>query len=163
MEFIIGKEVIIFILCSLINVILSTMKSILTVKSTKGVATLINAITYGFYTIVIKQISSIDASITVAVTIGTNLVGVYFSMWLLDKLKKDKLWKVCVTTKNKTIIPLLEEQGISYSFSEVFTMQHKKYYSIDIFSPSQRQSEKIAEILKTDEDVRYHVVEVKNL
>ena len=163
MEFVIEKEVIIFIVCSLINVILSTMKSILTVKSTRGVATLINAITYGFYTIVIKQISSIDASITVAVTIGTNLVGVYFSMWLLDKLKKDKLWKICVTTKNKTIIPLLEEQAISYSFSEVFTMQHKKYYSIDIFSPSQRQSEKIAEILKTDEDVRYHVVEVKNL
>ena len=46
---------IIFFICSLINVMLSTLKTILTVKASKGVATIINAITYGFYAIVVKQ------------------------------------------------------------------------------------------------------------
>ena len=68
---------IIFFLCSLINVMLSTLKTILTVKASKGIATLINAITYGFYAIVVKQLASLDLITTVSVTIITNIIGVY--------------------------------------------------------------------------------------
>ena len=86
-------QIIIFTVCSLVNVILSTMKTILTVRSTKVVASIINAVTYGFYAIVVKQLASLDLTVTVIVTIATNLVGVYLSMWLMDKMKKDCLWK----------------------------------------------------------------------
>ena len=84
---------IIFFICSLINVMLSTLKTILTVKASKGVATIINAITYGFYAIVVKQLASLDLITTVTVTIITNIIGVYVSMWLLERTKKDCLWK----------------------------------------------------------------------
>ena len=81
--------IIIFTVCSLVNVILSTMKTILTVRSTKVVASVVNAVTYGFYAIVVKQLASLDLTVTVIVTIATNLIGVYLSMWLMDKMKKD--------------------------------------------------------------------------
>ena len=101
--------IIIFTVCSLVNVILSTMKTILTVRSTKVVASVINAVTYGFYAIVVKQLASLDLIVTVIVTIATNLIGVYISMWIMDKMKKDCLWKISVTTKDKSIVKKIEK------------------------------------------------------
>ena len=129
--------IIIFTVCSLVNVILSTMKTILTVRSTKVVASVVNAVTYGFYAIVVKQLASLDLTVTVIVTIATNLIGVYLSMWLMDKMKKDCLWKISVTTKDKSIVKKIENFDIEYTMSPI---QYKKetYYSIEIFSKNQK-------------------------
>ena len=150
--------IIIFTVCSLVNVILSTMKTILTVRSTKVVASIINAVTYGFYAIVVKQLASLDLTVTVIVTIATNLIGVYLSMWLMDKMKKDCLWKISVTTKDKSIIKKIENFDIEYTLSPI---QYKKetYYSIEIFSKNQKDSSIIKNILN-EYKVKYNVTEI---
>ena len=150
--------IIIFTVCSLVNVILSTMKTILTVRSTKIVASIINAVTYGFYAIVVKQLASLDLTVTVIVTIATNLIGVYLSMWLMDKMKKDCLWKISVTTKNKSIAKKIENFDIEYTMSPI---QYKKeiYYSIEIFSKNQKDSSIIKNILN-EYKVKYNVTEI---
>ena len=142
---------IVFFICSLINVMLSTLKTILTVKASKGVATIINAITYGFYAIVVKQLASLDLITTVTVTIVTNIIGVYVSMWLLEKTKKDCLWKISVTTKDNTLVEKLEKFSISYVMNPV---QYKKqtYYNIDVFSENQKDSSII--------EVKYNITEI---
>lgn len=149
---------IIFFICSLINVMLSTLKTILTVKASKGVATIINAITYGFYAIVVKQLASLDLITTVTVTIVTNIIGVYVSMWLLEKTKKDCLWKISVTTKDNTLVEKLEKFNISYVMNLV---QYKKqtYYNIDVFSENQKDSSIIENILK-EYKVKYNITEI---
>lgn len=149
---------IIFFICSLINVMLSTLKTILTVKASKGAATIINAITYGFYAIVVKQLASLDLITTVTVTIITNIIGVYVSMWLLEKTKKDCLWKISVTTKDKTLVEKLEKFSISYVMNPV---QYKKqtYYNIDVFSENQKDSSIIENILK-EYKVKYNITEI---
>lgn len=149
---------IVFFICSLINVMLSTLKTILTVKASKGVATIINAITYGFYAIVIKQLASLDLITTVTVTIVTNIIGVYVSMWLLEKTKKDCLWKISVTTKDNTLVEKLEKFSISYVMNPV---QYKKqtYYNIDVFSENQKDSSIIENILK-EYKVKYNITEI---
>lgn len=149
---------IIFFICSLINVMLSTLKTILTVKASKGVATIINAITYGFYAIVVKQLASLDLITTVTVTIVTNMIGVYVSMWLLEKTKKDCLWKISVTTKDNTLVEKLEKFSISYVMNPV---QYKKqtYYNIDVFSENQKDSSIIENILK-EYKVKYNITEI---
>jgi|GEM_PF-1181727 hypothetical protein len=149
---------IIFFICSLINVMLSTLKTILTVKASKGVATIINAITYGFYAIVVKQLASLDLITTVTVTIITNIIGVYVSMWLLEKTKKDCLWKISVTTKDNTLVEKLEKFSISYVMNPV---QYKKqtYYNIDVFSENQKDSSIIENILK-EYKVKYNITEI---
>ena len=149
---------IVFFICSLINVMLSTLKTILTVKASKGVATIINAITYGFYAIVVKQLASLDLITTVTVTIITNIIGVYISMWLLEKTKKDCLWKISVTTKDNTLVEKLEKFSISYVMNPV---QYKKqtYYNIDVFSENQKDSSIIENILK-EYKVKYNITEI---
>ena len=150
--------IIIFTVCSLVNVILSTMKTILTVRSTKVVASVINAVTYGFYAIVVKQLASLDLTVTVIVTIATNLIGVYLSMWLMDKMKKDCLWKISITTKDKSIVKKIENFDIEYTLSPI---QYKKetYYSIEIFSKNQKDSTIIKNILN-EYKVKYNVTEI---
>lgn len=150
--------IIIFTVCSLVNVILSTMKTILTVRSTKIVASVINAVTYGFYAIVVKQLASLDLTVTVIVTIATNLIGVYLSMWLMDKMKKDCLWKISITTKDKSIVKKIENFDIEYTLSPI---QYKKetYYSIEIFSKNQKDSTIIKNILN-EYKVKYNVTEI---
>ena len=150
--------IIIFTVCSLVNVILSTMKTILTVRSTKVVASVINAVTYGFYAIVVKQLASLDLIVTVIVTIATNLIGVYLSMWLMDKMKKDCLWKISVTTKDKSIVKKIENFDIEYTLSPI---QYKKetYYSIEIFSKNQKDSTIVKNILN-EYKVKYNVTEI---
>lgn len=149
---------IIFFICSLINVMLSTLKTILTVKASKGVATIINAITYGFYAIVVKQLASLDLITTVTVIIITNIIGVYVSMWLLERTKKDCLWKISVTTKDNTLVEKLEKFSISYVMNPV---QYKKqtYYNIDVFSENQKDSSIIENILK-EYKVKYNITEI---
>jgi hypothetical protein len=137
---------------------LSTLKTILTVKASKGVATIINAITYGFYAIVVKQLASLDLITTVTVTIITNIIGVYVSMWLLERTKKDCLWKISVTTKDNTLVEKLEKFSISYVMNPV---QYKKqtYYNIDVFSENQKDSSIIENILK-EYKVKYNITEI---
>ena len=141
------SQALIFFVCSFINVMLSTMKSILTVRSTKNVAAIINAVTYGFYAIVVKQLADLDIPITVVVTILTNLIGVYLSMWILDKIKKDSLWKITVTTLSenlKKIAQELDAEKIGYTY---FSVTERKGV-MDIYSETSKQSTCIREILK---------------
>lgn len=151
-------QIIIFTVCSLVNVILSTMKTILTVRSTRTVASLINAITYGFYAIVVKQLASLDVTVTVVVTIATNLVGVYFSMWLMDKMKKDCLWKICATTKDKSIVKKIENFDIEYVMAPV-KYKDETFYSIEIFSKNQKDSAIIKNILN-EYSIKYNITEI---
>ena len=151
-------QIIIFTVCSLVNVILSTMKTILTVRSTKIVASIINAVTYGFYAIVVKQLASLDLTVTVIVTIATNLIGVYLSMWIMDKMKKDCLWKISVTTKDKSIVKKIENFDIEYIMSPI-QYKNETYYSIEVFSKNQKDSTIIKNILN-EYKVKYNVTEI---
>ena len=158
------KAVIFFCIITLINVILSTTKSVLTVRSTKGVATLINAIAYGFYAMVVKQMATVSTEMVVIATVGANLIGVYFSLWLLDKFKKDVLWKISVVPKVgnlKSIKRDLKACGLGFNEYSLST-KYGERFALDIFSESQAESKKIKEILELNGKVKYHVLEIKN-
>ena len=153
--------ILIFFILTLINVMLSTIKSIITVRGTRGQATLMNAVAYGFYTIIIKQITEFNTFTTVTVTIVANLIGVYFSMWLLDKFKKDKLWTISVTAKNSEIgnkiIDELNNFNISFRVYEILKKTGSTI-GLDIFSENQEDSKNIKMILNKY-SVKYHIVE----
>ena len=83
-----------FFIISLINVILSSTKSICTVRYGRGINVLMNVIAYSFYVIVVKQTANLPLTITIISTATANALGVWLSYVLLDLLQKDKLWKV---------------------------------------------------------------------
>lgn len=152
---------IIFFICSFVNVMLCTVKTIVTVKGTKHSAAIANAITYGFYAIVVQQLANLPLSVTVTATIITNLIGVYASMWLMDKFKKDLVWKISVTANrvdSEKIQNRLSRNKISY-ISMPVTYKGREKTVIDIFSNSQAESHKIKMILKNFK-IKYHITEL---
>ena len=159
---IIEKQIIVFSIITLINVILSTAKSILTVKSSKKVAAWINAISYGFYAMVVKQMSTVSVEVVVIVTVIANLIGVYFSMWLLDKFKKDVFWKITIIPENsafQNIKKELVENELGFNEYDVNT-KYGDQKALDVFSENQESSKKIKEILKRNGKVKYHISEI---
>lgn len=109
-----------FFLISLINVILSSTKSICTVRYGRGVNILINVISYSFYTIVVKQTASLPLEITVLSTAIANALGVWVSYVILDFIQKDKLWKIeVVVPKHCTAVLHTTLNYISHDFIDV--------------------------------------------
>ena len=138
------KVIIVFVVCSLINVILSTLKTLIMVNAGEKMSILINAICYGFYTLVVKQLSSVDYATAVVVTILANIVGVWISYRIMALFTKDKLWRISVTLKTleeKTeCIENLKKYNIGFTPIE-------KTNSIDIYSYNQKESVIIKNIL----------------
>lgn len=83
-----------FVILSFVNVVLQTIKSLLTIKGTKFTSAVANAVAYGLYTVVvIYTVCELPLWIKIVVTATTNFFGVYVSKWLVDKFSKDRLWK----------------------------------------------------------------------
>ena len=97
-----AQTIIIFIVLQFLNVVLSTLRSVLTVKGSKLVASIASAVAYGVYSILtVVMVKSVDLWLVVVVTVATNLVGTYLSKWLLEKFHKDDMWEVVATVRTK--------------------------------------------------------------
>ena len=119
-------------------------------------AIVINAVCYGFYTFVVKQLAEVDYATAVLVTIGANIVGVWVSYKIMDLFKKDKLWRITVTLKSKKALDEcmknLEKYNIGFTPIE-------KTNSIDIYSYNQKESAIIKNILG-NYDYKYFIQEM---
>lgn len=141
---------ILFFAFQLINVALNTIKTIIMHKEQKVPSALINAITYGFYTIIVVMTASdLPLWLTISITIITNLIGVYVSMWVLEKIKKDSLWEIVATVKyNKCTLAkiawTLEQYGIAFNMVDTWDKTETVFH---IYSQNQKQSAIIKELL----------------
>jgi uncharacterized protein YebE (UPF0316 family) len=89
------KIIVIFAVATIVNVVLSTMRSLMTINSGKWGAALMNAICYGFYTwVVVLTVADFDLWLKIVITAVANFVGVWVVKFIEEKAKKDKLWKV---------------------------------------------------------------------
>ena len=151
------KIIIVFCICQLINVILSTLKSVITIKGGKGLAAISNAVAYGFNTIVIKVIADVDMWIAVIISICSNLIGVYFALWLTEKMRKDQLWKITVTVPADNydrLISGLKEYDISFISYETSS---SKYRVLDVFSKHKKESKLIRNLFNMY-DAKYTIL-----
>ena len=153
------KLIIIFFILQFFNVILQTIKSILTVNGSRFVAATANAIAYGLYTVVIVYTAAdFDLWIKIGITIITNFAGVYISKFILDKCRKDRLWEIVATVKMEDMERLyskLEEKGIPFA---VLKTANYEYCVYNIYSKNQGESVIIKNIL-TEVNVKYIVHE----
>ena len=73
---------IVFIILNIVNVIIQTVKSIATIKCGKGMASVVNAIAYGLYTVVVVYtVCDLPLWLKVVVVGLCNLVGVFCVKW----------------------------------------------------------------------------------
>ena len=153
------EMIILFVVLQLINVVLQTLKSIITVKGTTTQSALMNAIAYGVYTVIVVFTAGeftgnyvADLIIKIAVTMGTNLIGVYISAWILNKFKKDKLWAITATIKFDKeaigrLVVFLKENHISFNMVDTWDKSETIFH---IYSVGQEQSRLIKRNLDSE-------------
>ena len=137
-----------FFIATLVNVILSTLKSVITIKGGRVVASVMSAVAYGFNTIVIKMVSDVNLWIAVATSIVCNLLGVYIGLLITDKMRKEQLWKITVTVPTEILNNFkvdLHNQQIAFIAYET---SWDKYKVVDIFSKAKPESKKVRDIIK---------------
>lgn len=150
------KVVILFIICSLVNVILSTLKTLIMVNAGEKMSILINAICYGFYTLVVKQLGSVDYITAVVVTIIANIIGVWISYRIMGLFTKDKVWRITATLKGKKEFDDCIEQLKKFNIG---CTPIEKTTSLDIYSYNQKESRIIKNILD-NYDYKYFIQEM---
>ena len=155
------KLLILFIVLNIFNVILQTVKSIITIKCGKMASAIINAVAYGLYTIVtIYLMCELPLWWKAGIVAGCNFVGVYVVKLIEEKARKDKLWKVEATvlpSRAEWLISRLTEQRIPFNYIDV-----EKYVIFNIYCATQNESS-IAKAHLDVANAKYFVSESKTL
>ena len=154
-----------FVGLNIVNVIVQTVKSIGTVKCKALPAAIINAVAYGFYTIVtIYMLCDLPLLWKAGVVAACNLVGVWVVKFIEEKAQKDKLWKVEATVQNvvhftEYIKEKCEKHSIPYSVIEV---ENVDYVVFNFYCATQEKSRAVKRICDSC-NAKYFASESKKL
>ena len=154
-----------FVVLNFINVLINTARSLTTVKGGKWIASLMNSICYGYYTIiiVITALYEIPVPLKVVAVALVNYIGVWCIKFGEEKITKDRLWiynataKVCDSELLK-VVDLLNNADIKLVYSKVAD----NLYTLQIFSNTQKESEMIKSILN-NYNIKYCAIETKEI
>ena len=155
------EMLIIFIVLTILNVVIQTIKSIATIKCGKWVAAIVNAVAYGLYTYVIffTSCEGLDLHAKALITAFANLVGVYVVKFFEEKARKDKLWKVEAT------IPAKYQSAVHFDLKDIphnYIEGVGNYTLFNFYCATQAESAKVRDIINQYE-AKYFVSESKTL
>ena len=144
-----NTALIIFALCTFANVIISTIKGLVTIKGGKLNAAFWNALGYGLYAyiVVLTANAPISTVAKIAITVICNLIGVYGVKAFEAKMRKDKLWKWEVTihtSNNQTMIHDLGKNAIPHSY----VVLNNKHTVFNIYADTQKESKIVKDLVK---------------
>ena len=157
-----NELLVLFIVLNAINVVIQTIKSLCTINCGKTVAALVNALAYGFYTVVvIYMVCDLPLLWKVLIVGACNFVGVFLVKLVEEKARKDKLWKIEATIPTKyteTVDYNLDNHFVPHSYVKL-SDKHTVFYC---YCATQNDSKIVKKILDNYE-ARYFVSESKNL
>lgn len=152
---------IVFIGLSIVNVVFSTIRSIVTINGSKAVASFISGGYFAFYNIMmIYTVADFPMWQKCVITFVCNVVGVYLVKWGEEKSRKDKLWKVEATidkTEFETNKELLDLFKVPHNYIDI-----EKYVILNFYCADKKQSE-IVKGLLDEMNAKYFVAESKSL
>lgn len=150
-----------FIILSIINVIFSTVRSIVTIKGGKAIASFISGGYFAFYNIMLLYtVADFPMWQKCVITFVCNVIGVFIVKFIEEKSRKDKLWKVEATiprAEASRLINYLENSELSYNYVDI-----NKYYLFNFYCPTQKESASVKELLDNFH-AKYFVSESKTL
>lgn len=157
-------NIIIFTVATVINITLSTIRSLCTIKGGKWLSALTNALCYGFYPLIVMLTAKDSVTIwaNMIITAVANFICVWLIKYIEEKARKDKLWKFeCTIFKNE--LPRLQEllklgfSDIPYNYIDI-----DKYYIVNFYCATQQQSVDIQNLFEQcNFKVKYFVSESK--
>ena len=156
------KLLLIFIALNITNVIIQTIKSLVTVKCGKTAAALINAAAYGLYTVVvIYTVCELPLYLKALIVAICNLVGVYVVKLIEERARRSNLSKVETTVSaeyTENLCSVLNYSHIPYNY----ILNIGKYTIFNIYCETQRESVVVKRILE-QYNAKYFVSENKGL
>lgn len=152
----------VFVGLSIVNVVFSTIRSIVTINGNKIVASLISGGYFAFYNIMmIYTVADFPMWQKCVITFVCNVVGVFLVKWGEEKARKDKLWEVRGTLTAPVncvaVCKDLDAANIPYNYIDV-----NKYIIFNCYCTTQADSAKVKKIL-SDWEMKYFVSESKTL
>lgn len=153
----------VFIILNIVNVIVQTVKSLVTVKCDKTAAALVNAVAYGIYTVVtVYMLCDLPLLWKAMIVALCNLVGVYVVKYFEEKATKEKLWKVEMTVEKgamtEDLIRNLKAWQVPFNYIENIG----QYTLFNVYCEDKEQSE-IVKVLAEKVNAKYFVTETKVL
>ena len=152
---------ILFIILNAVNVVIQTIKSLLTIKGGKLVAASANAIAYGLYTVVvIYMVCELPLLWKVLIIGACNFIGVFVVKLIEEKIRKEKLWKIEVTipsAEKENLLIDCERMDLTFNYIDIH-----KYFIFNFYCETKDESKAVKEML-TNYKAKYFVSESKIL
>lgn len=147
-----------YVIFTILNVVIQTAKSIMTIKCNKYVAAVANAIAYGFYTyIIVLTLCELPIFEKCLITAFANLVGVFIVKFIEEKAEKDKLWKIELTVPTDEALSIDEELK---SVPHCYYILSEKHTAFNFYCATQNDSAKVKEIANRH-NAKYFICEAK--
>ncbi len=147
-------NILIFIIATIINVTLSTIRSICTIKCGKWLSAISNAICYGFYPLIVMLTAKDTVTIVtnMVITAVANFICVWLIKYVEEKAKKDKLWKIEMAIpavlgfniEEEIAVDLLKSHNIPYNWHYM-----DGWIIFNCYCMTQEQTKVCADIVKT--------------
>ena len=154
--------IIIFIALSIINVVFSTVRSIVLIKSGKTIASLMSGGYFAFYNVMLLYtVADFPMWQKCLITFVCNVIGVWVVKFFEEKARKDKLWKIEATIPTKyteTVDYNLDNHFVPHSYVKL-SDKHTVFYC---YCATQNDSGVVKKILDNYE-AKYFVTESKTL
>ena len=155
------KFLLVFVGLSIVNVVFSTVRSIVTINGSKTVASLLSGGYFAFYNIMmIYTVADFPMWQKCVITFVCNVVGVWLVKWGEEKARKDKLWKVEATIDKaefETNKELLDLFKVPHNYIDI-----GKYVILNFYCSTGKQSETVKSLL-SEMNAKYFVAESKSL
>lgn len=156
-----SEFLIVFVILSIVNVVFSTIRSIVTISGDKWVASLLSGAYFAFYNVMmIYTVADFPMWQKCVITFVCNVVGVYLVKWGEEKARKDKLWRVEATVKPSDFATIKEfgDLGlVPYNYIDI-----GKYVVVNFYCATRNESAIVRDLLDKY-DAKYFVSESKNL
>lgn len=151
----------IFVGLTIVNVILNTARTIITVKGEMFMSALISALAFGIYTlVVIYTVCELPMWLKVMIVALTNFVGVYIVKYAEMWFRKDRVWVVDVVLSGRDIMAAksyLNAHNIRFTELKISDLTSSQFH---IYSNTQEESRAIKELLSLF-NAKYVVMESK--
>lgn len=155
------KFLLVFTILSIVNVIFSTVRTILTIKGNKFVASITSAGYFSFYNIMmLLTISDFPMYQKCIITFVCNFIGVYVVKVFEERKQRERLWKIELTIKSeyiKDLVADLKKEKISYNYIQ--NLNQKTLFNI--YSSTKIESKKIEDLTKKY-NAKFFISESKN-
>lgn len=154
-----------FVVLNFINVLVNTARSLCTIKGGKWVASIMNALCYGYYTVIIVITATYEMPLLMKcfAVAFVNFVGVFTIKFCEEKMKKERMWIYNATAKMNSenlnnVVSLLKNAEIKL----VYTKVTDGLFTLTVFSNNSKESEMVKSILD-NYSIKYYAVETKEI